>query len=68
METENFVVECTMCKRKMLVTQILFSANHTADISVTCPDCIPKMDWSTDEWIKRNPEEAKELRKILKRD
>lgn len=62
MEADNFIVKCSKCKRKMLVTQVLFGVNHTAGIAVTCPDCTAKFDWDNDEWVKENPEEAKELK------
>ena len=68
MESYNFVTKCTVCKRKMLVTQTLIGVNHTASTSVTCPDCTAKIDWDNNVWAKHNPEEAKELREELEND
>jgi hypothetical protein len=68
MESLNYVIKCSVCKRKMLATQVLLGVNHTAGIAVTCPDCTAKFDWDKNKWAKENPQEAKKIRQELEED
>ena len=52
--------KCGKCGHELLVETLLFGIDHTADIIVTCKDCLKKAPLP-EEFIKEHPEEAKAI-------
>jgi nitrogenase molybdenum-iron protein alpha/beta subunit len=59
--------KCGKCGREILVETILFGMDHTANIIVTCKECLKKAPLP-EEFIKERPEEAKVIMEWLQKE
>lgn len=58
--------KCKGCGKEFLVESVLFGIDHTADIVVTCKDCL-KETGIHENFVKEHPEEAKTITKWLQK-
>ena len=56
-------ISCSVCGKQFLVEQILIGINHTANIVITCKECINLSEKSVFE--KEQPKAYKEIKEWI---
>ena len=64
MDEMHHFEECFICKRKILVSIVLFGVSHNAGVSVHCKECLKK-EGVDEKYKKQNPKGAKEIEEWL---